>query len=159
VQAVKVLLLPMDKEAAALADPFAEDKITLHEQNLTGNKPRCRSSSSAYRLRVFVLLAVVFGTSMACTTSATQARWRAARRARRLHVHPAGQARRALRRRRPADARAPGWGHWMFGVSLGTSPVAMLPDVGVGSRSSPPACSSPGSPARESRRCRSACRS
>ena len=36
--AVKVLLLLMDKEAAALADPFAEDKIKLHEQNLTGNR-------------------------------------------------------------------------------------------------------------------------
>ena len=38
VQAVKVLLLLMDKEAAALADPFAEDKITMREENLTGNR-------------------------------------------------------------------------------------------------------------------------
>src|SRR5262249_26842928 len=37
-QGVKVLLLLMDKDAAALADPFAEDKITLKEQNLTGNR-------------------------------------------------------------------------------------------------------------------------
>ena len=37
-QGIKVLLLLMDKEAAALADPFAEDKITLKEQNLTGNR-------------------------------------------------------------------------------------------------------------------------
>src|SRR4029453_3464699 len=37
-QGVKVLLLLMDKEAAALADPFAEDKITLREDNLTGNR-------------------------------------------------------------------------------------------------------------------------
>src|SRR5262249_18892869 len=64
--AVKVLLLLMDKEAAALADPFAEDKITLREQNLTGN----RLSVTIFEQRVpgftlmFVLLAVVFGTSM-----------------------------------------------------------------------------------------------
>jgi len=65
-QAVKVLLLLMDKEAAALADPFAEEKITLTEQNLTGN----RLAVTVFEQRVpgfalmFVLLAVVFGTSM-----------------------------------------------------------------------------------------------
>src|SRR5439155_8527117 len=65
-EAVKVLLLLMDKDAAALADPFAEEKITLEEKNLTGN----RLSVTVFEQRVpgfalmFVLLAVVFGTSM-----------------------------------------------------------------------------------------------
>src|SRR6516225_6752894 len=60
-QGVKVLLLLMDKEAA-VADPFAEDKISLREQNLTGN----RLSVTVFEQRVpgfalmFVLLAVVF---------------------------------------------------------------------------------------------------
>jgi ABC-type Na+ efflux pump permease subunit len=66
VDAVKVLLLLMDKEAAALADPFAEEKIRLREENLTGTKLHV----SVFEQRVpgfalmFVLLAVVFGTSM-----------------------------------------------------------------------------------------------
>src|SRR5213594_5025589 len=65
-ETVKVLLLLIDKEAAALADPFAEDKITLKERNLTGR----RLSVNAFEQRVpgfalmFVLLAVIFGTAL-----------------------------------------------------------------------------------------------
>ena len=129
VQAVKVLLLLMDKEAAALADPFAEDKITLHEQNLTGNKLQV----SVFEQRVpgfalmFVLLAVVFGTSMSMHDE------RDAGTLARLLVAPGGFTRILLGK---LGARFVvgvlqmivllGWGHWMFGVSLGTSPVAML---------------------------------
>jgi len=129
VQAVKVLLLLMDKEAASLADPFAEDKITLHEQNLTGNKLQV----SVFEQRVpgfalmFVLLAVVFGTSMSMHDE------RDAGTLARLLVAPGGFTRILLGK---LSARFVvgvaqmlvllGWGHWMFGVSLGTSPVAML---------------------------------
>ena len=107
-QAVKVLLLLMDKEAAALADPFAEDKITLREENLTGN----RLEVTVFEQRVpgfalmFVLLAVVFGTSMSMHDERD---WGTLSR---LLVAPGGftrdparQARRALRGRRGADAR------------------------------------------------------
>src|SRR5205823_1940026 len=65
VEAVKVLPLLNDKEAAALADPFPEDRIALYERNLTGNS----LSVNAFEQRVpgfalmFVLLAVIFGTS------------------------------------------------------------------------------------------------
>src|SRR5262249_52505112 len=65
-QGVRVPLLRRDKAAAAGAAPFAEDKITLKEQNLPGN----RLSVTVFEQRVpgfalmFVLLAVVFGTSM-----------------------------------------------------------------------------------------------
>ena len=65
-QAVKVLLLLMDKEAASLADPLEEERISLKEQNLTGN----RVAVTAFEQNVpgfsimFVLLAVVFGTAM-----------------------------------------------------------------------------------------------
>jgi hypothetical protein len=114
---VKVLLLLMDKEAAALADPFAEEKITLREENLTGNK----LSMTVFEQRVpgfalmFVLLAVVFGTSMSMhdeRDNGTLAR---------LSWHPADSRRSmgklaALRRRRRADARAARLGPWMFGV-------------------------------------------
>jgi ABC-2 type transport system permease protein len=128
-QAVKVLLLLMDKDAAALADPFAEDKITLREENLTGNKLEV----SVFEQRVpgfalmFVLLAVVFGTSMSMhdeRDSGTLAR---------LLVAPGGFTRILLGKL--AARLVVGvvqmlalllWGHWMFGVSLGQSPVAML---------------------------------
>jgi len=129
VQAVKVLLLLMDKEAAALADPFAEDKITLREQNLTGNKLEV----SVFEQRVpgfalmFVLLAVVFGTSMSMHDE------RDAGTLARLLVAPGGFTRILLGK---LAARLVvgvaqmlvllGWGHWMFGVSLGTSPIGLL---------------------------------
>ncbi len=129
VQAVKILLLLMDKEAAALADPFAEDKITLRERNLTGTKLEV----SAFEQRVpgfalmFVLLAVVFGTSMSMHDE------RDAGTIARLLVAPGGFTRVLLGK---LAARLVvgivqmllllGWGHWKFGVSLGTSPVGLL---------------------------------
>lgn len=129
VQAVKVLLLLMDKEAAALADPFAEDKITLREENLTGN----RLEVTVFEQRVpgfalmFTLLAVVFGTSMSMHDERD---WGTLSR---LLVAPGGFTRILLGK---LAARfligvaqmviLLGWGHWMFGVSLGSSPWAML---------------------------------
>lgn len=128
-QAVKVLLLLMDKEAAALADPFAEERITLREENLTGNK----LSVTVFEQRVpgfalmFVLLAVVFGTSMSMhdeRDSGTLAR---------LLVAPGGFTPILLGKLAARFVVGVvqmlvllGWGHWMFGVSLGPSPAAML---------------------------------
>ena len=57
----------MEKKAAALTDPLAEQLIVLHEQNLTGN----RLAVTAFEQNLpgfslmFVLIAVIFGTSMA----------------------------------------------------------------------------------------------
>jgi len=128
-QAVKVLLLLMDKDAAALADPFTEDKISLQEENLTGN----RLEVTVFEQRVpgfalmFVLLAVVFGTSMAMHDERDHGTLA------RLLVAPGGFTRILLGK---LTARFVvgvaqmlvllGWGHWMFNVSLGPSPAAML---------------------------------
>jgi ABC-2 type transport system permease protein len=128
-QAVKVLLLLMDKEAAALADPFAEEKITLREENLTGT----RLAVTVFEQRVpgfalmFVLLAVVFGTSMSMHDERD---WGTLSR---LLVAPGGFTRILLGK---LGARFVvgvvqmvvllGWGHWKFGVSLGASPWAFL---------------------------------
>ncbi|HAC79197.1 MAG: ABC transporter permease [Candidatus Binatia bacterium] len=66
VQAVKVLLLLMDKEAAALADPLTDDMMVIEERNLTGN----RTAISDFEANVpgftimFTLLAIIFGVSM-----------------------------------------------------------------------------------------------
>jgi len=129
VEAVKVLLLLMDKQAAALADPFAEDRITLKERNLTGN----RLSVNAFEQRVpgfalmFVLLAVIFGTAMSMHDERD---WGTLAR---LLVAPGGFTRILLGK---LGARFVvgvvqmllllAWGHWMFGVSLGSSPWAFL---------------------------------
>src|SRR5215470_18492615 len=128
-QGVKVLLLLMEKEAAALDDPFAEDKISLKEQNLTGN----RLSVTVFEQRVpgfalmFVLLAVVFGTSMSMHEERD---WGTLGR---LLVAPGGFTRILLGK---LSARFVvgvvqmivllAWGHFVFGVSLGTSPVGFL---------------------------------
>jgi ABC-2 type transport system permease protein len=127
--AVKVLLLLMDKDAAALADPFAEEKITLRETNLTGNK----LSVTVFEQRVpgfalmFVLLAVVFGTSMSMHDERDSGALA------RLLVAPGGFTRILLGKLAARFVVGVvqmllllGWGHWMFRVSLGSSPVAML---------------------------------
>jgi ABC-2 type transport system permease protein len=128
-EGVKVLLLLMDKEAAALADPFAEDKITLTEQNLTGN----RLSVSVFEQRVpgftlmFVLLAVVLGTALGMHDERD---WGTLSR---LLVAPGGftpilvgklAARFVIGVLQMIVLLA--WAHWVFGVSLGCSPLAFL---------------------------------
>jgi ABC-type multidrug transport system permease subunit len=129
VQAVKVLLLLMDKDAAALADPFAEEKITLEEQNLTGNK----LDLTLFEERVpgfalmFVLLAVVFGTSMAMHDERDHGTLA------RLLVAPGGFTRILIGKLAARFVVGVAqmlillaWGYWMFGVSLGASPAAVL---------------------------------
>jgi linearmycin/streptolysin S transport system permease protein len=128
-QGVKVLLLLMDKEAAALADPFAEDKISLKEQNLTGN----RLAVTVFEQRVpgfalmFVLLAVVFGTSMSMHEERD---WGTLAR---LLVAPGGFTRLLLGKLAARFVVGVvqmivllAWAHFVFGVSLGTSPVGFL---------------------------------
>jgi ABC-2 type transport system permease protein len=129
VEAVKVLLLLIDKEAAALADPFAEEKIALKERNLTGN----RLSVNAFEQRVpgfalmFVLLAVIFGTAL---TMHDERDWGTLSR---LLVAPGGFTPILLGKlaARYVVGVAQmllllGWGRWRFGVSLGSSPWAFL---------------------------------
>src|SRR5262245_29081702 len=129
VGSVKVLLLLMDKEASALADPFAEDKITMREENLTGN----RLAVTVFEQRVpgfalmFVLLAVIFGTSLSMHDEGD---WGTLSR---LLVAPGGFTRILLGK---LGARfVVGvvqmlvllvWAHFVFGVSLGSSPLAMF---------------------------------
>jgi linearmycin/streptolysin S transport system permease protein len=128
-EGVKVLLLLMDKEAAALADPFAEDKISLKEQNLTGN----RLAVTVFEQRVpgfalmFVLLAVVFGTSMSMHEERD---WGTLAR---LLVAPGGFTRILLGKLAARFVVGVvqmivllAWAHFVFGVSLGTSPVGFL---------------------------------
>jgi ABC-2 type transport system permease protein len=128
-QQVKVLLLLMDKDAAALADPLEEDRLDLTEQNLTGNRVEVTSFEQnvpGFSI-MFMLLAVVFGTAMGLHDERD---WGTLPR---LLVAPAGftwmligklGARYVIGVLQMIILFA--WGHWMFQVSLGSSWLAFL---------------------------------
>lgn len=128
-RAAKVLLLLMEKKAAALTDPLAEQLIVIKEQNLTGN----RLAVSAFEQNLpgfslmFVLIAVIFGTSQALHDEHD---WRTLPR---LLVAPASFTAMILGK---LGARLLVgviqllvllcWARLAFGVSLGSSPVALV---------------------------------
>jgi ABC-2 type transport system permease protein len=128
-RAAKVLLLLMEKKAAALTDPLAEQLIVLKEQNLTGN----RLTVTAFEQNLpgfslmFVLIAVIFGTSMSLHDERD---WGTLPR---LLVAPAGFT--ALLLGKLGARFVVGviqlivlllWARLAFGVSLGSSPIAFL---------------------------------
>jgi ABC-type multidrug transport system permease subunit len=140
---VKVMLLLMDKRASALADPLAEDRLSLKEVSLTGN----RYALSAFEQTVpgyslmFVLLAVIFGTAMGMHD---ERGWGTLPR---LLVAPAGFTWMLVGKLLVRFAVGVAqllvllvFGHFAFGISLGPSPVALLllaaailfPIVGLG---------------------------
>ena len=129
INTVKVLLLLMDKDAAALADPLADEMISVREVNLTGN----RLAVNAFEQNVpgfaimFVLLAVVFGTA---TSLHDERDWKTLPR---LLVAPAGftwillgklGARFVLGLAQMVVLLA--WGHLAFAIPLGASVLAFL---------------------------------
>jgi len=128
-QTVKVLLLLMDKEAAALADPLEEERIALEEKNLTGNQ----ISVTSFEQNVpgfsimFVLLAVVFATAMGLHDERD---WGTLPR---LLVAPAGFTWMLLGKLGARFVMGVVqmlvlfiWGHFVFEVSLGSSVLAFL---------------------------------
>lgn len=128
-QTVKVLLLLMDKEAAALADPLEEERISLTERNLTGS----RISVTSFEQNVpgfsimFVLLAVVFATAMGLHDERD---WGTLPR---LLVAPAGFTWMLLGKLGARFCMGVVqmlilflWGHYFFGVSLGSSVIAFF---------------------------------
>ena len=142
-QQVKVMLLLMDKRAAALADPLAEDRLSLKEVNLTGNRyaiTAFEQTVPGYAL-MFVLLAVIFGTA---TSMHDERGWGTLPR---LLVAPGGftwmLVGKLLMRFAVGIVQLLAllvFGHVMFGISLGPSPLALvllsmailLPIVGLG---------------------------
>ena len=134
VHAAKILLLVMEKQAAAAADPLTPQLIALQEHNLTGNRLAVtpfEENLPGFSL-MFVLLAVIFGTSMALHQERD---WRTLPR---LLVAPT--AFHALVLGKLAARFVLGlvqflalllWAHLAFGVSLGSSPVALVAVAGV----------------------------
>jgi ABC-type multidrug transport system permease subunit len=65
-QAVKVIMLLADREAATLGDPFNQELLHLHERNITGERLSFSSLEQdlpGFSL-MFVLLTMVFGVSI-----------------------------------------------------------------------------------------------
>jgi len=128
VRAAKTLLLVMEKRARALADPFTKQMILLKEQNLTGN----RLTVTSFEQNVpgfsimFVLVAVVFNASLGLHHERD---WGTLPR---LLAAPAGLNRILIG---TLGARFMLgvlemmvlllWSHFVFGVSLGSSPPAV----------------------------------
>jgi ABC-2 type transport system permease protein len=143
VEQVKVMLLLMDKRAAALADPLAEERLSLHEVSLTGT----RDTHSAFEQTVpgyslmFVLLAVIFGTA---TGMHDERAWGTLSR---LLIAPSRFTSLLVGKLLVRFVAGVAqllillvFGHLLFGVSLGPSPLALLvmvaaivfPIVGLG---------------------------
>jgi ABC-2 type transport system permease protein len=127
-RALRVLLLLMEKQAASGADPLSQRMIVLKERDLTGNRP----AITGFELNLpgfsimFVLVAIIFSTALS------------------LHdEHDWGTASRLLVAPTHFDSLLVGklgarvvlgiaqllllllWSHIVFGVSLGTSPLAL----------------------------------
>jgi ABC-2 type transport system permease protein len=128
-QAIRVLLLLMDREAQALADPLSEDLILVEKSSLTGSREEVTSFDEnvpGFTL-LFVLIIVVFGTSMSLHDERD---WGTLPR---LLVAPAGFTWMVLGK---LGARfllgllqmlvLLGWAHLFFGVSLGPAPGALV---------------------------------
>lgn len=128
-QAIRVLLLLIDQEAQALADPLSEDLIVVEKTSLTGSRHEVNSFDEnvpGFSL-LFVLIIVIFGTSMALHDERD---WGTLPR---LLVAPAGftwmiigklGARFVLGLAQMLVLLL--WAGWFFGVSLGPSPAALL---------------------------------
>ncbi len=128
-QAIRMLLLLMDREAQALADPLSENLIPIEKQSLTGSRGEVDSFDEnvpGFTL-LFVLIAVIFGTSMALHDERD---WGTLPR---LLVAPAGFTWMVLGKLGARFVLGLGqmlvllaWAHLFFGVSLGPSIAAIV---------------------------------
>jgi ABC-2 type transport system permease protein len=128
-RAAKILLLLMEKKAGSAINPLNRQLIVLAEQNLTGNRQAVtpfEQNLPGFAL-MFVLVAVIFGTSMALHDEHD---WRTLSR---LLIAPASFN--ALVLGKLAARFVVGvvqflllllWARFAFGVSLGSSPAAVI---------------------------------
>lgn len=126
---VRALLLIMDREAAELADPLYEAPFVYREQNLTGMQvsPKSAEQNVPGFTVMFVLLAAVFGTAAAMHDELGGGTWT------RLLASPvpiSGVLAGKLGGRFLVGAAQAlvllGWGRLVFGISLGSSPAALI---------------------------------
>lgn len=143
VTTVKTLLLLVEKDAAALEDPFAQEMVEMREVNLTGNRLERKSYEQnlpGFGL-MFILIAVVVTTATGFHAERTQGTME------RLLVAPAGFSRIILAKLGVRWLMGMVqllallvWGHLVFGISLGPSTLTLflvcllvaMPSAGLG---------------------------
>ena len=127
--AVKVVMLLADRETASLGDPFSQELLTLHEHSITGDY----LSFSALEQNIpgfslmFVLLTLIFSVSLALREEEI---WNTSMR---LSIAPIAPASllggKLLARLIVGSAQLLLlllFGHFVYGLSLGYSPIAMI---------------------------------
>lgn len=127
--AIKVILLLADRETSSMADPFHEDLITVKEKSLTGTRllfSSLEQNIPGFSL-MFVLFTLVFSISLGLREEEV---WGTSRR---LSVAPASRASilggKLLARMIIGVAQLLLlllFGHFVFGLTLGDSPLALL---------------------------------
>jgi len=128
-QAIRVIFLLADREAASLGDPFSEELLELKERNLTGK--RLKFSSLEQNIPgfsvMFVLLSLIF--SVAFGLREEEAWGTSAR----LSIAPVTQATvlggKLLARMVVGTVQLLmllAFGHFVYGLSLGSSPATLV---------------------------------
>ena len=129
VNRVKVALLLTSRDAAEIADPVGNPRLEVHETNLTGARIARRSHEQNVPgfAVMFTLLSVVYATAAALQVEAKSGLIH------RLLVAPVGFT--GILLAKAASRMVVGavqllallaWGALVFGISLGTSPAALL---------------------------------
>lgn len=128
-QAIKVVFLLADREAATLGDPFSEELLTLEERSLTGKRLKFTSLEQnipGFSV-MFVLLSLVFSVAFGLRDEEV---WGTTRR---LAVAPVSPL--TILGGKLAARLLVGtaqllilllFGHFVYGLSLGRSPLAMF---------------------------------
>jgi len=126
---LKMALLLMGRDAAELADPIAEPRLEVVEQNLTGGQISRKSHEQnvpGFTI-MFILLSVVYGTAASLHLEAQTGMLA------RLLVAPVGFGRILLAKLALRLVIGTvqmlallGWGWLVFGISLGSSAMALL---------------------------------
>src|ERR1700687_161344 len=127
-EAIKVIMLLADRETASLGDPFSQELLKVKEQSITGNRPSFSSLEQnipGFSL-MFVLLTLIFSVSLDLQEEEV---WGTNRR---LSIAPVSAA--ALLGGKLMARLVVGiaqllvlllFGHFIYGLTLGHSPVAL----------------------------------
>jgi ABC-type multidrug transport system permease subunit len=128
-EAIKVVMLLADRETASLGDPFGQELLTLKERNITGGNVSFSSLEQnipGFSL-MFVLLTLIFSVSLALREEEV---WQTSSR---LSIAPVAPVSifggKLLARLIVATAQLLLlllFGHFVYGLRLGHSPVAMV---------------------------------
>jgi hypothetical protein len=127
-EAIKLIMLLADRETASLGDPFSQELLKVQEQSITGNRPSFSSLEQnipGFSL-MFVLLTLIFSVSLDLREEEV---WGTNRRLSIAPVSPAALlggkllARLTVGIAQLLDLLL--FGHFVYGLTLGNSPLAL----------------------------------